>query len=123
MSAPSGLEVKFHVGDVIRKLRLARKWRNGDLAKAANVHKDTITRIEDGDIGQADKLEAVCQALGYTVAECYAMVPTSSGLSPSEATLLAAFQRLNKPTQEWARETILRFAEMQHSRATGSHSE
>jgi transcriptional regulator with XRE-family HTH domain len=53
------------LGSTIRLLRIRRRWRQSDLAKAANVSRSLISRLERGQIGkvQLDTLRRVLAAL------------------------------------------------------------
>jgi transcriptional regulator with XRE-family HTH domain len=54
----------FHVGDVVRKLRLQRGWTGENLAREAGVNKMTISSIERGENHTREKLHAIARALG-----------------------------------------------------------
>lgn len=71
--------IQWHVGDVVRKLRLERGWTQTDLGDAAGgIRKMTIVNIEanSGDPRQST-LQALATALGVTLEELYALVPAA----------------------------------------------
>jgi transcriptional regulator with XRE-family HTH domain len=92
----------FHTGDVIRKWRKAQGIGNPALAKLANINKDTITRIENGDPGVGmDIVEAVVTALGKSMRELFAALDASGRLTADEARLLTAYRTASQPVRDW----------------------
>jgi transcriptional regulator with XRE-family HTH domain len=77
------------VGDVVRKLRTQQGWTQSELAEAADVHKNTVVRLEDSDEGvKGATLKKIARALGMTPARLYALIPGSNeliGEDPSHA--------------------------------------
>jgi transcriptional regulator with XRE-family HTH domain len=70
------MNVEWHVGDVVRKLRLGKGLTQKQLAEQADVHHNTIVRLEDGDEGvQGRTLARVASALGVTSKELWRLVP------------------------------------------------
>jgi transcriptional regulator with XRE-family HTH domain len=70
------MDLSWHVGDVVRKLRLKNGWTQKELARRAKLHHNTIVRLEDGDEGvQARTLKQVAEALGVPRKELWAHVP------------------------------------------------
>lgn len=70
--------VRFHVGDVIRKLRLERGLTVGQLADAAKVNKMTVSAIERGESNyRRDTIEQIAKALRTDPEEIFALVPGS----------------------------------------------
>jgi transcriptional regulator with XRE-family HTH domain len=67
--------VTWNIGDVIRKLRLARHWTQTNLATKAGLNKATVNRIEAGGRFQNDSLERIGVALVASVADLYQAVP------------------------------------------------
>lgn len=67
--------LRWHIGDVVAKLRLDKDWTAIELAAHAKVSKNTITDIEKGRSRGLGKLAEVAAALGTTVEEMRAMVP------------------------------------------------
>lgn len=45
----AGMDIEWHIGDVIAKARKRRRLNQTDLAKRVGVNKATIVRAEDGD--------------------------------------------------------------------------
>jgi len=84
------MRLHWHVGDVIRKLRLAKHWNQTKLGVAANpdepMDKGTISRLELGgeDAVTTDTLKRVARALGYSLADLYAAIPPSAETDSSE---------------------------------------
>lgn len=70
--------VTWNIGDVIRKLRLARHWTQTNLATKAGLNKATVNRIEAGGRFQNDSLERIGAALGASVADLYQAVPRAT---------------------------------------------
>lgn len=81
------MRLHWHVGDVIRKLRQAKRLNQTKLGVAANpdepMDKGTISRLEVGgeDAVTTDTLKRVARALGYSLADLYAAVPMSADVS------------------------------------------
>src|SRR4051794_22960813 len=70
------VELTWHVGDVVYKLRIAKGWTQKELAERAGVHHNTIVRLEGGDEGvQARTLKLIADALGISRQELWALVP------------------------------------------------
>lgn len=104
------MELAWHVGDIVRKLRLAGNMSQRALGKkAGKIDKGTISRLENGEIVNTDTLERVAGALGLDVGDLYALVPKrkdqlgdeSSAAKPKETRTLstphgAEFQRARK---------------------------
>ena len=85
----------FHVGDVIRKLRLERGWTGEALAREAGVNKMTVSAIERGENHTREKLQAIARALG---------LPDSSTLDArlhQWADHLASDRGLSDGKREW----------------------
>ena len=85
----------FGVGDVVRRLRIKRRWTIDELAQRAGVNKMTVSAIERGHNYTRTRLDAVARALDL-----------SNG-SALEATLqewaakLAAPVKLTDAAREW----------------------
>lgn len=97
----------FHLGDVIRKWREAKGWRNTDLADAAGIGKNTVSSIEDGQNTNTDTLERVVKALGHTVTELHAAVEVANPVTDEELTLLRAYRRLDEDHRAHVRDAGL----------------
>jgi SOS-response transcriptional repressor LexA len=66
----------FHVGDVIRKLRLERGWNGSELGERADIDKMTVSAIERGNGFRRDSLDRIAVAFGMTDArDLYRLVP------------------------------------------------
>lgn len=72
--------IQWHVGDVIRKLRLERGWTQTDLGDAAGgIRKMAIIAIEANTSDpRQSTVRALATALGVTLDELYALVPGPS---------------------------------------------
>lgn len=78
----------FHIGDVIRKLRMQRGWQIEDLADhAGGMSKTTISELERGIGNQTSKtIDRVAAALGETRTSLYArLVSMSTGKAETPA--------------------------------------
>jgi len=64
----------FHIGDVIKKLRLQRNWTLEELASAAKVNKGTLSVQRGEGNPRGDTLQRTAKALGTTVEDMYAML-------------------------------------------------
>jgi transcriptional regulator with XRE-family HTH domain len=85
----------FGVGDVVRKLRLARNWTIADLATRAAVNKMTVSAIERGSNYTRDSLDAIARAFGLDNA-------TSLDARLHDwAAKLAASLPVNEAIREW----------------------
>lgn len=63
----------FHLGDVVKKLRVQRDWTLEELAEQSAVNKGTLSGIERGEGNpRRDTLERIASALGTTVGALYA---------------------------------------------------
>lgn len=71
----------FHVGDVVRKLRVERGLSLEELAQLADVNKMTLSGLERGENYRRDTLEKVAAALQKSVAELFAPL---SNVEPGE---------------------------------------
>lgn len=69
--------VRWHEGDVIRKLRTAFGWTIDDLSERSGVHGQTIHRIEVGTTRSPtrDTLDRIAQAFMLTRRELEDAVP------------------------------------------------
>jgi transcriptional regulator with XRE-family HTH domain len=70
----------FHVGDVIRKLRMNQSWTIGELAERCGLNKMTVSAVERGNNSKQETIESLANGLGVTVAQLYA--PLSSVAPP-----------------------------------------
>ena len=68
----------FHVGDVVRKLRLERGWTIEELGERAGVNKATVSAIERGESNAREEtLAKLAASLGTTTAGIYAGTATT----------------------------------------------
>jgi DNA-binding Xre family transcriptional regulator len=69
--------IRFHIGDVVRKLRErdAVKMRQCDLAEAIGSRTATISVLEKTGKFRPETIERIAKALGITVSEIYSLVP------------------------------------------------
>lgn len=76
-SIDTGLSVRhttlvFHIGDVVRKLRLEQKWTLDDLVERSGVSRGTLSLLEQGKANTTKAvLEKVAGALNITVSAMY----------------------------------------------------
>lgn len=85
------MTIKWHIGDVVRKLRDAKGWKQQLLAAKAGVSLSTISRLEDGREAKTATVDAVARALGETRSSLYRVLETLEetqrpGASESRAT-------------------------------------
>lgn len=93
----------FHEGDVLRKWRDQRQLTVQQLAKAAGVDKNTITRAERGENTRTDTLRALVEALGYTLDELHrAVSATGVVLTSAERAHLETWRALSEDGKERA---------------------
>lgn len=74
------ISLVWHIGDVIRKLREARGWTKGQLAKKAGLEPNTVGSVERyGDtVGrEPGTLEGLLRALEIDAARLHALVPVA----------------------------------------------
>jgi transcriptional regulator with XRE-family HTH domain len=69
--------LRWHDGDVVRKLRDAFEWTLKDLAKKSGVDIQTIHRLEKGQTKEAkrDTLRKLAEAFNLTARELEDAVP------------------------------------------------
>lgn len=94
--------MRWHIGDVVEKLRLEKDWTAGELAEQADVSPNTITDIERGRSRRPDTLKKVAVALGSRLDVIEALVPPTSiihfaghGVSEPEAASLVKDEELS----------------------------
>lgn len=64
------VETEFDIGDVIRKLRKAKRMNQTDFGKKVGVNKATIVRVEQSDLKVSREIyKASAAVLGLTLAE------------------------------------------------------
>jgi|TARA_B100002003_G_scaffold177011_1_gene164862 transcriptional regulator with XRE-family HTH domain len=72
------MQLTWHLGDVVRKLRKARGWNSQrDLATRAGVHLTTIASLEQhgADDSSPEAIRKIAAALGLGEGDLYAYVP------------------------------------------------
>lgn len=94
----------FHTGDVIRKWRTAKGWKNEKLAEHAKVDKNTVTRAERGEPTGTDTLERIVTALGHTMKELHSAVAPVD-VDENEAKLLADYRLCDPYDQAFLRDS------------------
>lgn len=67
--------LRWHIGDVVAKLRQQKDWTAVELADRAGISKNTITDIEKGRTRGSKRLGIIAKTLGSTVEEMLALVP------------------------------------------------
>jgi transcriptional regulator with XRE-family HTH domain len=75
--------LEWHIGDVVRKLREARRWNQTKLADEAGLNKATIVRVEENGNSKKETILAVAKALGMTPGQLWNLIP---GQEPERAT-------------------------------------
>lgn len=89
----------------IRELRVAKGWRQEDLADRLHTKRQTVGHYETGERGiDADTINALCDIFGCTsdYLLCRSSVPDAE-LTPEEESLLAAWRR----SDDRARDIVL----------------
>jgi len=68
ISIPAGMDDQ-RIGSVVRSVRLKRRWRQIDLATAANVSRSTVSRVERGHLDQLslEMIRKVSRALDVRI--------------------------------------------------------
>lgn len=72
----ASMDLSWHVGDVIRKLREGREWKQEVLSQKAEVSLATVVRVEDGRETKSETIRKISSAFNLTVAQLYALIPT-----------------------------------------------
>lgn len=68
------MRIKWHIGDVVRKVREANDWKQEKLAAEAGVSLSTIGRLEDGRDFKPGTIDGVARALGVKPSALFAML-------------------------------------------------
>lgn len=80
MKRPQVTQLRQAFGSGLRHARKARGWGQSQLADAANLSIDMISRIERGDAAPSfDSVEALAKALGISPLQLFSMKPTEIG--------------------------------------------
>lgn len=79
-SGRMALEIEWHVGDVVRKLRQLRRWNQSKLAEKAGLNKGTIVAVERNISAGIERgtYEAVARAFLLSVGELFSLVPRAT---------------------------------------------
>jgi transcriptional regulator with XRE-family HTH domain len=87
------MDVGWHVGDVVRKLREKKRWNQQRLAQLAKINKATVVRVEENAPGiRMDTYQAIAKAFDLSLGQLLLMVPgqevqrTAANSSPAGAT-------------------------------------
>lgn len=67
--------LRWHVGDVIRKMRENRDWNQETLAEHAGLNKATVVRIEGGRETKTKTIQKIASALGVDVSVLFGLIP------------------------------------------------
>jgi transcriptional regulator with XRE-family HTH domain len=71
----SAMQLSWHIGDVIRKIREMRNIMQADLANNARMRQATLSRIENSGNYNTAGLRAIASALNMREADILALVP------------------------------------------------
>lgn len=70
------MDVGWHVGDVVRKLREKKRWNQQRLAQIAKINKATIVRVEENAAGiRMDTYQAIAKAFDLSLGQLFSMIP------------------------------------------------
>lgn len=73
----------FHIGDVVRKVRVQKGWSQEELARRANVAKGTVNDLEQGKRNfRHESLTQVAEALETSVVDLYLALNSATGQAP-----------------------------------------
>lgn len=119
----------WHIGDVIRKLRLERGWTQEQLAERADVQQQTIRKIEEGittNPKEKPTLENMAKVFEVTVSYFRDQVPVppskdeppSPTLDPDEKYVLDVFRALR---EQGAGDTVLNMLRLVDPEGARSH--
>lgn len=78
------VKLAWHIGDVIRKLREDRGWKQEALADEAKLHLATIVRVEAGKETKTPTIAALAKAFGLSVAQLYGLIPPQEPPMPQQ---------------------------------------
>lgn len=95
--------LRWHIGDVVTKLRIDKEWNAGELATRAGVSANTITDIEKGRSRGIKKLAVIAKALGTTIEDMHAMVPDKDHPAGEELPVLRKMPRDPRETAPLSR--------------------
>lgn len=92
--------VAWHVGDVIRKLRELKQWKQEKLADAAELNKATIVRVEQGRDAKTPTIAKIALALGAPVGDLYAAVPVGTTTQTEGDATLQSYLAMASPERK-----------------------
>lgn len=113
MEEPLSAALRWHVGDVVMKVRLHYRWTAGKLAERAGVSPNTVTDLELGRSRRPDTLGKVATALGMSLVELESLVPRRHASSAEQSSTLQFSSDTKTPTGE--------VANPEHRVAFGAH--
>lgn len=119
-------ELAWTIGDVVRKLRDRRGWKQRDLAKAADLDITAISRMEKrSELSEQRTIYRVAKALEVTVADLYALAEPIT-LGATEREWLNLLTDLQEPKRQdavnWARRLLdVQKAERAHDAASSAN--
>lgn len=91
--------LRWHIGDVVVKLRTERDWNATKLAHYARVSKNTITDIEKGRTRGSRRLVDVARVLETTIEEMQALIPPPTATTRAEARKSALKSAQEQPSE------------------------
>jgi len=72
-------QIEWHLGHVVRELREQRHLSQEAFGKLAGIDKATVVSVEKMDRNHGrETYEKIARALGFTLAELYALVPATN---------------------------------------------
>lgn len=95
------MDLGWHMGDVVRKLREQRRWNQTRLATVAKVNKATVVSVEENAPGtKRETYEKLAKAFDLSLGELFSLLPTERGAQV--ALPGAAFQQWDGKTERRA---------------------
>lgn len=96
------IDVIWTTGDVVRKLRVGRRWSQKRLAEKAGLNRTTINQFERGKVSSdRDTEQRIYRALNIAISDVYRYVEWLNVLrgldEPDQGTALRYAQRLASP--------------------------
>lgn len=88
-------EIKEAFANGLRQARKMRRWTQHQLAEAAALSVDTVSRLERGDASPSfESIEALAKALGISALQFFSPKPLESGRSSKRAKALVEVHRM-----------------------------
>lgn len=78
-----GMAIKWHVGDVVKKLREAAEMTQKELASLADVRPATISAVEKTGRHDPETLIKFAPFLKSSISNMYALIPGSDSINPA----------------------------------------